>query len=318
MKFLGIWMAAGTLWGQTQINLPREARNVDFSAAAETRPEKTGSTLPGTCNPGDLFFKTNATAGANLYGCTSTNQWSVLSGSGGGGGGGAQPSDIQAGDLVYCGDAGTSGNYACSLSPAVTAYTAGMVVQFKANTTNAGAATLNLNALGAQALFKNKNQTLEAEDILAGQVVTAVFDGAAFQMQSQMANFLEAGPSGGIAVNHSVFPWTVDLQTSVICFETSACAPTGTMDLSGATLTRPSRLAGSDPGTCSEGESYYNTTLHVRRDCTAANTWSAASQVAAPANSSVTCTVGSWASDGSFFYLCTAANVWKRATLASF
>ena len=305
----------GSIWGQTQINLPRESRNVDFSAATETRPEKTGSALPGTCNPGDLFFKTNATAGANLYGCTAGNQWSVLSG---GGGSGAQASDIQAGDLVYCADSGTSSNYACNLNPAITGYTAGMTVSFKANTTSGGAATLNLNGLGAQPLLKNKNQTLESEDILAGQTVTAVFDGAAFEMQSQIANFLQAGPSGGIAVNHSVFPWTVDIQTSVICFENSSCAPTGTMDLSSAVLAKPSRAATADPSTCLEGESYYNTALHVRRDCTASNTWSAASQVATPANSSVACAAGSWATDGSFVYLCTSANVWKRAALSSF
>src|SRR5581483_1662852 len=41
-------------------------------------------------------------------------------------------------------------------------------------------------------------------------------------------------------------------------------------------------------------------------------------RAAAPATSSTACTAGSWATDGSFFYLCTATNVWKRAALASF
>src|SRR5580698_2308920 len=38
----------------------------------------------------------------------------------------------------------------------------------------------------------------------------------------------------------------------------------------------------------------------------------------APGTSSTACTMGSWATDGSFFYLCTSANVWRRAALSSF
>lgn len=37
-----------------------------------------GNTLPATCVVGQQFFKTNATAGQNLYGCTATNTWTVL------------------------------------------------------------------------------------------------------------------------------------------------------------------------------------------------------------------------------------------------
>jgi hypothetical protein len=317
VRYLILFALAGSAWGQTQVDLRTQSRNVDFSGAIETRPEKTGTVLPATCNAGDLFFKTSAPSGANLYGCVATNTWSVLSG-GGGSSGGAQDFDIQTGDLVYCVDTGSSSNYACNLSPPVTAYSAGMVVQVKANTTNTGAATLNLNSLGAEPILKGKNHTLEANDILGGQVITVVFDGSAFEMQSQIANYLTAGPSGGIVVNHATFPWTVDVQTSVICFSNDVCAPTGTLDLSGAALAKPSRQASSDPATCLEGESYYNITLHVRRDCTATNTWSASNMVAAPANSTVACAKGSWATDGSFFYLCTATNSWKRAALSAF
>ena len=43
-----------------------------------TAPVKAGTTLPSTCTVGDLFYKTDATAGQNLYGCTSTNTWTQL------------------------------------------------------------------------------------------------------------------------------------------------------------------------------------------------------------------------------------------------
>jgi hypothetical protein len=41
-------------------------------------------------------------------------------------------------------------------------------------------------------------------------------------------------------------------------------------------------------------------------------------RTAAPATSTTACTTGSWATDGSYFYLCTGTNVWGRAALSSF
>ena len=43
-----------------------------------------GTSAPGTCTVGDVFFDTDATAGSNFYGCTSSNTWTLLSGSGSG------------------------------------------------------------------------------------------------------------------------------------------------------------------------------------------------------------------------------------------
>ncbi len=45
-------------------------------------PALPGTSIPPTCTVGDLFFKTNATAGQNEYGCTATNTWTLQSGSG--------------------------------------------------------------------------------------------------------------------------------------------------------------------------------------------------------------------------------------------
>lgn len=65
-------------YGQnTQINLATQGKNLDFTSAPFTRPVKTGTALPGTCSPGDLFFKTDAAAGQNLYACTAVNTWVV-------------------------------------------------------------------------------------------------------------------------------------------------------------------------------------------------------------------------------------------------
>ena len=64
--------------GQTLINLGTQGRNIDFSNAPSTRPEKTGLSLPATCLPGQLFFNLAAIAGQNLDACVANNTWSVM------------------------------------------------------------------------------------------------------------------------------------------------------------------------------------------------------------------------------------------------
>ncbi len=61
----------------------------DASGAASTSPTKVGTSVPATCVVGDLFFKSDATAGQNLYQCQSTNVFTQQLNSGGGGGGDA-------------------------------------------------------------------------------------------------------------------------------------------------------------------------------------------------------------------------------------
>lgn len=57
----------------------------DATGAASTAPMKTGTSLPATCIVGDLYFKSDATAGQNIYECQSTNTWTQQLNSGGGG-----------------------------------------------------------------------------------------------------------------------------------------------------------------------------------------------------------------------------------------
>lgn len=54
----------------------------DASAALHTLPIKTGllASIPATCTVGETYFVTNATAGQNLFGCTSANTWTLQSG----------------------------------------------------------------------------------------------------------------------------------------------------------------------------------------------------------------------------------------------
>lgn len=79
--FLMAWLAS---YGQTLVNLRTQSKNVDFSAAATTKPAKSGGSLPVTCSTGEMFFLTSAAAGQNLYACTAQNIWTLQAGSGGG------------------------------------------------------------------------------------------------------------------------------------------------------------------------------------------------------------------------------------------
>jgi hypothetical protein len=83
-------LAAGLAAQPTRVDLATQAKNVDFSGAQSTKPFKTGAVLPGTCMVGEVFFRTTAPAGENLYGCVSTNTWQVLSGGEGAGSGNMQ------------------------------------------------------------------------------------------------------------------------------------------------------------------------------------------------------------------------------------
>lgn len=74
-------------WGQnsTRLDLKNQTKNADFSAFPYFLPP-IGSALPLTCLVGQVFFKTNASAGSNLYGCTSANVWTAQAGGSGGSG----------------------------------------------------------------------------------------------------------------------------------------------------------------------------------------------------------------------------------------
>lgn len=81
-------VSAVCVFGQTAVDLKTQSRSVDFSSSAYTVPNKTGGTLPSSCQTGETFFLTSGATG--LYGCVTTNTWSVL-----GGGGATNLTDLQ-------------------------------------------------------------------------------------------------------------------------------------------------------------------------------------------------------------------------------
>ncbi len=116
-------------------------------------------------------------------------------------------SPVTATQFNTCQDAGANDTYTCSLAPAIASYTTGQVVWFKANTANSGAATLNLNSIGAKTIKKNKDSDLADNDIKAGQWVAAIYDGTNFELISPISNaggggsFLEQSQNLGDVTN---------------------------------------------------------------------------------------------------------------------
>lgn len=294
-------LVVAPVWGQTKLDLRTQGKNVDFSAATSTRPAKTGTVLPAQCLAGEIFFKTDATAGSNVFGCVGTNTWvlqgtqtvpsvsgqsgAILSNNGtsliwsgmggdvngapnagtvvglqgrpvantapssgqaiawnattqrwepqtisGGGGGGSlsieadgasvgtraslnfqggngmtlvgvdtgskvqvqyvpdtavlqTKSGTQSGAATYCASADNNGAaYTCFFMPTLLAYTTGMVINWKADVANTGAATLNIDLVGAVPLRKFDGSSVTAGDVQAGRIYPLSYDGTGFRI----------------------------------------------------------------------------------------------------------------------------------------
>jgi hypothetical protein len=90
----------------------------------------------------------------------------------------------QAGSAVRCVSASVSDTYTCTMTPTLTALSDGMLVELEATaTSNTGAATLNIDGLGAVAIKKANGSTdPDNNDITAGRQITLKYDGTVFRL----------------------------------------------------------------------------------------------------------------------------------------
>lgn len=102
--------------------------------------------------------------------------------------------------------------YTATLSPAITAYTSGMGVRVVFANPNTGAATINLNGLGAKAITKNGATALAAGDISAGQALLLYYDGIQFQIQGGGGG---AGSADGITFTPAGTISATDVQAAI-------------------------------------------------------------------------------------------------------
>lgn len=96
----------------------------------------------------------------------------------------AAAGQVQDGSFNFVAAAGTGDAITLDLTPSITAYVTGAVYWFKATATNTGAATVNIDAVGAKDLKKGAagSTALAAGDITSGGIYAVIYDGTNMQL----------------------------------------------------------------------------------------------------------------------------------------
>ena len=92
---------------------------------------------------------------------------------------------VQDGGIIYGGTAGGTANaLTLTLSPAITAYSTGMMIQFITGALpNTGAVTVDVNGVGVKNLRHRDGLTeMAASNIAAGTFCTIIYDGTVFRL----------------------------------------------------------------------------------------------------------------------------------------
>ena len=297
------------VFGQTAVDLRTQSKNVDFSGAPATKPMQTGTTIPATCATGQMFFLTSAPAGSNLYGCEATNVW-TLEGGGSGGGSGATAAN-QLTDAVCMRTSNTvatcsfpsggtdfgSSNYSIALSAAWTVTlgsTSGLTTFYQYwNPVSPGTVSIDTTASSFSGITCNIGCTLANAGVSGYPAdvkpISRLTAGVTANQWDSFANCLPANSQGCIddraLLSTSVVVAGANLTSTVVSHgvktmnvdSTSALSWTGSVDFSGANVTRPAQSGTSNPSTCAAGKDMFiNTSSTPQLElCTAANTWTA-------------------------------------------
>ncbi len=96
--------------------------------------------------------------------------------------GAATKAGVQAGGYLYCNSASAANTYSCTLTPTLTAYTAGMCVILNVTNANTAASTLNIDGRGAKAINTSNNVAIGAGAITALALYQVCYDGTEFLM----------------------------------------------------------------------------------------------------------------------------------------
>lgn len=104
---------------------------------------------------------------------------------------------IQRSSPNYATAAGSANVITLTLAPApkTQASLTGAPIRFKVALTNTGAATLNVNGLGAKNLSRQDGAALSAGDLFGGSIVDAVYDGTVYRILSLVDSDIAAAAS---------------------------------------------------------------------------------------------------------------------------
>ena len=114
-----------------------------------------------------------------------------------------------------------------TMTPALTAYATGQMFYFVAAGTNTGAATLNIDGLGAKSVTRSGSVALAAGDILTGEVCVVVYDGTRFQLLNP-ASYTNLGVTGNLTLSGGTANGVAYLNASKVVTSGSALVFDGT------------------------------------------------------------------------------------------
>ena len=275
----------GQAFGQTTpittVNLQTQGRNPDFSSFPFTRPVTVGTSLPSTCQVGQLFFNSAATAGINLYACTATNVWSLEAGNSGGSGSGSGASmAAQLGDFGATLSSGTlTIGSGCSASTPCNVRVGNTVYSFKSSATVSASGSTS----GLVFIYIDSSGNLTA-----GSVASLTCTGCLY------VSGITAFPAGSIPL----FNWTV----------TGGNLTAGSgVDFRAFLSTK---AIASGPGILVAENSGIST---ISLDPSVTSTYVSTP----PTTSSSACSTGQFSVDSNYYYVCSATNVWKRIAWGS-
>ena len=112
-------------------------------------------------------------------------------------------------DYVLSGHAtsGVADTYTLTTGFSVVGYVAGATLKIRPNATNTGAATFNLDGLGAKAITKNGSTALVAGDLVSGNTYEISYDGTRWQLVGNTATGvfqpLDATLTAAAALSHT-------------------------------------------------------------------------------------------------------------------
>jgi hypothetical protein len=184
---MGGWNGSGIFektysWVQDQINGIKiradrhDTNDTDFTNGINNCLTKDGQNAPTGNLPMATFKHTNVGK------ATALNQYTTAE-------------QIIDSELTYYTATGTD-TYVITPSPAITAYAEGQAFRVRFTNANTGAATININGLGAKTLVKNASTALSAGDLAATVIKDIYYDGTNFQVKD-----IAAASGGDVSSN---------------------------------------------------------------------------------------------------------------------
>lgn len=100
--------------------------------------------------------------------------------------------DSQAGKWMFAYAQGTANAITATLTPAPAAYAIGMAIRLQIALMNTGAATLNINGLGAKSIRRADQMPVLEGDLVSGQIVELLYDGVGWQISGLLTSLVRS------------------------------------------------------------------------------------------------------------------------------